>query len=167
MAEKAVPITAGQKAPAFDLESSTGRRIRLADFAGKRDVVLYFYPKADTPGCTKQACGFRDARTAYENAGVAVLGISPDPAAKVKKFADKFTLNFPLLADPDHAVADAYGVWGEKRFMGRKYMGVARTTFLIGKDGVIRHVFEDVKPDGHDAEVLAWLRDNPPPSRPR
>src|SRR3712207_6657386 len=99
MPEKAVPLTAGVKAPPFDLESSTGRRIRLADFAGKQDVVLYFYPKADTPGCTKQACGFRDARAAYERAGVAVLGISPDPAAKVKKFSDKFALNFPLLAD--------------------------------------------------------------------
>ena len=157
MAEKAAPITAGQPAPAFDLESSTGARIKLSDFAGKRDVVLYFYPKADTPGCTKQACGFRDARGQYEKAGVAVLGISPDPAAKVTKFAKKFGLNFPLLADPDHAVADAYGVWGEKRFMGRRYMGAARTTFVIGKDGVIRHVFEDVKPAGHEAAVLEWL----------
>ena len=157
MAEKAVPITAGRRAPAFDLESSTGERIRLADFVGKRDVVLYFYPKADTPGCTKQACGFRDARVAYEKAGIAVLGISPDPVAKVKKFSDKFALNFPLLADPDHAVAEAYGVWGEKKFMGRRYMGAARTTFVIGKDGMIRHVFEDVKPAGHEAQVLEWL----------
>ena len=160
MAEQAVPIKAGRNAPAFDLESSTGERIRLADFASKRDVVLYFYPKADTPGCTKQACGFRDARAAYEKAGAAVLGISPDPVKNVKKFSDKFTLNFPLLADPDHAVADAYGVWGEKKFMGRRYMGVARTTFVIGKDGVIRHVFENVKPAGHDAEVLDWLAAN-------
>ena len=157
MAEKAVPLKAGSMAPAFDLEASTGHRIKLADFAGRRDVVLYFYPKADTPGCTKQACGFRDARTRYENAGVAILGISPDPVAKVKKFADKYGLNFPLLADPDHAVADAYGVWGEKQFMGRRYMGAARTTFVIGRDGVIRHVFEDVKPAGHEDAVLEWL----------
>ena len=160
MAEKAVPIKSGEAAPAFDLESSTGERIKLADFAGQRDVVLYFYPKADTPGCTRQACGFRDARTAYEKAGVVVLGISPDPVAKVKKFAVKYTLNFPLLADPDHAVADAYGVWGEKKFMGRRYMGAARATFIIGKDGMIRHVFDGVKPAGHDEEVLAWLRAN-------
>ena len=160
MAEKAVPIKAGRAAPAFELESSTGRHVRLSDFAGRQDVVLYFYPKADTPGCTTQACGFRDARAAYERAGVAVLGISPDPVAKVKKFANKFALGFPLLADPDHAVADAYGVWGEKRFMGRRYMGVARTTFVIGRDGVIRHVFEDVKPAGHDAAVLEWLAAN-------
>jgi peroxiredoxin Q/BCP len=157
MAEKAVPMTAGQPAPAFDLESSSGRRVKLSDFAGRQDVVLYFYPKADTPGCTRQACGFRDARAAYERANVAILGISPDPVAKVKRFADKFALNFPLLADPDHAVADAYGVWGEKKFMGRKYMGVARTTFVIGKDGLIRHVFADVKPAGHEAAVLEWL----------
>src|SRR4051812_40799044 len=123
---------AGQPPPPFDLEDSTGRRTRLADFAGKRTVVLYFFPKADTPGCTKEACGFRDALADYDKASVAVLGISPDPQSKVKKFADKFHLNFRLLADPDHAVADAYGVWGEKKFMGRKYMGVLRTTFVIG-----------------------------------
>lgn len=156
----AVPIGVGAKAPAFDLESSTGQRIKLADFAGRQTVVLYFYPKADTPGCTKQACGFRDAAAAYDKANVAVLGISPDPQKKVKKFADKFTLNFPLLADADHSVADQYGVWGEKKFMGRKYMGVLRTTFVIGKDGKVRHVFENVKPEGHDQQVLDWLRDN-------
>src|SRR4051812_5456087 len=156
--KKASPIHVGSKAPAFDLESSTGERIKLADFAGKQTVVLYFYPKADTPGCTKQACGFRDALAAYDKAKVAVLGISPDPANKVTKFSGKFHLNFPLLADPDHGVADAYGVWGEKKFMGRAYMGAARTTFVIGKDGVIRHVFKNVKPEGHDQEVLAWLK---------
>jgi peroxiredoxin Q/BCP len=154
------PVAAGSKAPAFDLESSTGQRIKLADFAGKQSVVLYFYPKADTPGCTKQACGFRDAIASYKKAKVPVLGISPDPVAKVKKFADKFQLNFPLLADPDHAVADNYGVWGEKRFMGRKYMGVLRTTFVIGPDGKVRQVFQNVKPEGHDQQVLDWLKDN-------
>src|SRR3954467_9198654 len=144
-----IPKT-GSKAPSFKLPPSNRHTISLADFAGKKTVVLYFYPKADTPGRTKEACGFRDALADYDRANVAVLGISPDPANKVKKFADKFHLNFPLLADPDHAVADRYGVWGEKKFMGRAYMGAARTTFVIGADGVIRHVFENVKPEGHD-----------------
>jgi thioredoxin-dependent peroxiredoxin len=157
---KPSPIAAGRHAPAFDLESSAARRIRLDDFHGKQTVVLYFYPKADTPGCTTQACGFRDALAAYDKANVVVLGISPDPMAKVQKFADKFHLNFPLLADPDHAVADEYGVWGEKRFMGRRYMGVARTTFVIGPDGKIRHVFENVKAAGHDQEVLRLLAES-------
>src|SRR5437868_15056977 len=117
----------GKKAPAFHLMSSTGKEIALDDLKGKK-VVLYFYPRADTPGCTKEACGFRDALAEYDKAKLVVLGISPDPVAKVAKFAKKFHLNFTLLADPDHAVADAYGVWGEKRFMGRKYFGVRRTT---------------------------------------
>jgi thioredoxin-dependent peroxiredoxin len=151
------PIPTGGPAPSFELDASTGQRIKLSDFAGKNTVVLYFYPKADTPGCTKQACGFRDARAAYEKVGVVVLGISPDPIAKVKRFAEKFRLNFPLLADPDHSIADQYGVWGEKKFMGRRYMGVARTTFVIGKDGRIAHVFENVKAAGHEQEVLRWL----------
>ena len=157
---KASPLPAGKRAPAFDLESSAGRRIKLDDFAGKQSVVLYFYPRADTPGCTKQACGFRDAAAEYRKANVAVLGISPDPQAKVKKFADKFKLNFPLLADPDHVVAEQYGVWGEKKFMGRKYTGALRTTFVIGPDGKVRQVFQNVKPEGHEQQVLDWLRDN-------
>ena len=157
---KASPLPAGKRAPKFDLESSTGSRIKLDDFAGKQTVVLYFYPKADTPGCTKEACGFRDALADYDKANVAVLGISPDPANRVKKFADKFHLNFPLLADPDHAVAEQYGVWGEKKFMGRKYLGAHRVTFVIDKEGTVRHVFENVKPVGHDEEVLDWLKDN-------
>jgi len=156
-AKPPTPIPAGGPAPAFELDASTGQRIKLSDFAGKNTVVLYFYPRADTPGCTKQACGFRDAGAAYEKAGVVVFGISPDPIAKVKRFAEKFRLNFPLLADPDHAIADQYGVWGEKKFLGRRYMGVARTTFVIGKDGSIAHVFQNVKAAGHKQEVLRWL----------
>jgi peroxiredoxin Q/BCP len=155
--KKASPISVGAVAPAFDLESSTGGRVLLSDYSGKRTVILYFYPKADTPGCTKQACGFRDAAGAYDKAKLVVLGVSPDPVKKVTRFAEKFSLAFPLLADPDHAVADAYGVWGEKKFMGRRYMGVARTTFVIGKDGTILHVFENVKPVGHEQEVLDWV----------
>jgi thioredoxin-dependent peroxiredoxin len=157
MAEQNGMPQAGQKAPEFRLPSSTGREISLDDLAGKI-VVLYFYPRADTPGCTKEACGFRDALADYDKANVAVLGISPDPAEDVRKFSDKFHLNFPLLADADHAVAEKYGTWQEKSMMGRKYMGAVRTTFVIGKDGRIMHVFEKVKPEGHDQEVLNWLR---------
>ena len=150
----------GQSAPTFKLPASTGQTISLADFKGKQPVVLYFYPKADTPGCTKEACGFRDALADYQKTKIAVLGISPDPVEDVKKFSDKFHLNFPLLADADHSIADAYGVWVKKQNYGKEYMGVARTTFLIGKDGKILNVFEKVKPEGHDQEVLAWLKEN-------
>jgi len=155
--ESAAPAP-GTKAPAFALPASNGKTISLSDFAGKQAVVLYFYPRADTPGCTKEACGFRDALADYDRANVAVLGISPDPVADVTRFAGKYHLNFPLLADADHAVAEAYGVWGEKSMYGKKYWGVARTTFVIGKDGRIAHVFEKVKPEGHDRQVLDWLR---------
>src|SRR3954452_305654 len=148
----------GGKAPAFKLPSSTGETIDLKDYAGKT-VVLYFYPKADTPGCTKEACGFRDAIASYKKIDAAVFGISPDPVEDVTKFAEKFKLNFPLLADADHSVADAYGVWGEKSMYGKKYFGVLRTTFII-KDGKIAHVFEKVKPEGHDQEVLNYLSAN-------
>jgi peroxiredoxin Q/BCP len=154
----------GSKAPSFKLPASNGQTISLADFAGKKIVVLYFYPKADTPGCTKEACGFRDALADYDRANVAVLGISPDPVEAVTKFAGKFHLNFPLLADADHAVTDKYGVWQEKSMYGRKYWGAARTTFVIDKAGRITHVFEKVKPDGHDREVLEWLKSVGSPS---
>ena len=150
-------MTAGSKAPTFKLPSSTGETIDLKDYRGKK-VVLYFYPRADTPGCTKEACGFRDAIAGYKKLGVPVFGISPDPIADVKKFSDKFKLNFPLLADEDHSVTEKYGVWQEKSMYGKKYMGAARTTFIIGEDGKIEHVFEKVKPEGHDQEVLEYLR---------
>src|SRR5690242_10636133 len=150
----------GRKAPKFALPASTGAEISFQDFVGEKVVALYFYPKADTPGCTVEACGFRDALADYDRARVAVLGISPDPAERVRKFADKFHLNFPLLADANHAVAEKYGVWQEKKFMGRKFMGVVRTTFVIGKDGKVAHVFNKVKPAGHDREVLGWIREN-------
>ena len=123
-------------------------------------LVLYFYPKADTPGCTKQACGFRDAAADYDAAKVAVLGVSPDAPAAVTKFAAKFRLNFPLLADADHAVAERYGVWQQKTMWGRRYMGVVRTTFVIDRQGTIVRVFEKVKPEGHDREVLGWVKAN-------
>jgi peroxiredoxin Q/BCP len=147
----------GDKAPTFKLPSSTGETINLADSKGKR-VVLYFYPHADTPGCTKEACGFRDAIAGYKKLDVPVYGISPDPVKDVTKFAEKFKLNFPLLADEDHAITEKYGAWQEKSMYGKKYMGAARTTFIIGPDGKIEHVFEKVKPEGHDQEVLAYLQ---------
>jgi thioredoxin-dependent peroxiredoxin len=150
----------GKSAPKFKLGSSTGNEIALDDFKGKQSVVLYFYPKADTPGCTKESCGFRDALADFDKANIAVLGISPDPVKDVDKFSKKFELNFPLLADADHAIAEKYGVWVEKSMYGKKYMGVARTTFVIGKDGKIVHVFDKVKPEGHDQEVLAWVKEH-------
>ena len=150
-------INVGSKAPTFKLPASNGETIDLADYKGKR-VVLYFYPRADTPGCTKEACGFRDAIASYKKLDIPVFGVSPDPIDDVKKFADKFQLNFPLLADADHAVTEKYGAWQEKSMYGKKYMGAARTTFVIGTDGKIEHVFEKVKPEGHDQEVLEYLR---------
>jgi peroxiredoxin Q/BCP len=146
----------GDLAPNFELPDQQGNRVRLSDLKGK-PVVLYFYPKADTPGCTTQACGVRDHRADYDHAGAVVLGVSPDPVKKVKAFDDKYGLAFPLLADADHFVAEAYGVWGEKSMYGRKYMGVERTTFVIGADGVIQEVFRRVKPAQHDELVLGAL----------
>jgi peroxiredoxin Q/BCP len=150
-------LAEGKAAPRFDLASSTGKLVKLADYSGKSRVVLFFYPKADTPGCTKEACGFRDAIASYKKLNVPVFGISPDPVDAVTKFAEKFKLNFPLLADEDHAICEKYGVWQEKSMYGRKYWGAARTTFVIGADGKIEKVFEKVKPEGHDREVLEYL----------
>jgi len=147
----------GEKPPVFSLPSSDGETVDLAALLGKHPIVLYFYPKDDTPGCTTQACGFRDSAASYKKAGAIVLGVSPDPVDRVTKFARKFHLNFPLLADADHAISERYGVWQEKSMYGKKYMGIARTTFLIGKNAKILHVFEKVKPAGHEAEVLEKL----------
>jgi peroxiredoxin Q/BCP len=146
----------GDKAPDFTLPDQSGEPVTLSELRGKA-VVLYFYPKADTPGCTTQACGVRDHREGYSQAGAVVLGVSPDPVKKLAKFADKFTLGFPLLADEDHAVAEAYGVWVEKSMYGRTYMGNERSTFVIGPDGVIKDVFRKVKPAEHDSLVLGAL----------
>lgn len=149
-------IDAGSKAPAFTLPTDDGSSVSLTDFAGKK-VVLYFYPKDDTSGCTTQACEFRDSWRAVQKAGAVVLGVSPDGVASHQKFRDKYDLPFPLLADEDHAVAERYGVWGEKSMYGRKYFGVLRTTFIIDEEGRIARVFEKVTPKGHAAEVLAAL----------
>ncbi len=149
-------IEQGEQAPDFELSDQDGKTVRLSALRG-RPVVLYFYPKADTPGCTTQACGVRDHRSDYDTAGATVLGVSPDPVKAVKSFADKYDLGFTLLADPDHAVCDAYGVWVEKSMYGRTYWGNSRTTFLIDGDGVVRHVIPKVTPKTHDDEVLAAI----------
>ncbi len=149
-----MPISAGIPAPDFELLDDSNQTRRLTDFRGQR-VVLYFYPKDDTPGCTKEACNFRDDYSAYEQAGITVLGISPDSVESHQKFKAKFQLPFALLADEGHKVCDAYGTWGPKKFMGKEYEGVLRTTFLIGPQGTIVRVFENVRPAEHSAEVLA------------
>jgi peroxiredoxin Q/BCP len=146
----------GDIAPDFEAETDTGDVLRLADFRGKR-VVLYFYPKADTPGCTTEACGFRDDFSAYEKLDAVILGVSPDTVKKQSNFKGKHDLPFPLVADVDHKVAELYGVWQLKKMMGREYMGVVRTTFIIDKEGKISHVFEGVKPKQHSGEVLEAL----------
>ena len=148
----------GMKAPGFNLVSSEGKKIELQDFLDRQKVVLYFYPKDDTPGCTVEACGFRDKFRDIEKQGAVILGVSPDNEAKHKKFISKFELPFTLLCDEDKKLSEAYGVWVEKSMYGKKYMGVARTTFIIGKDGKIEKIFEKVKPDGHNEEVLAFLK---------
>jgi thioredoxin-dependent peroxiredoxin len=149
-------LEADQDAPDFTLPDQDGRELTLSELRGQT-VVLYFYPKADTPGCTIQACGVRDRSGEYDAAGARVIGISPDPVGEVKKFADKFGLEFTLLADADHAVAEAYGTWGEKSMYGKTYMGVTRATFLIDPEGRIAKVFPKVSPKTHDDVVLEAL----------
>ncbi|MCP3100616.1 thioredoxin-dependent thiol peroxidase [Myxococcus sp. K15C18031901] len=147
---------AGDAAPGFQLPDQDGNTVTLSQFAGK-DVVLYFYPKDDTPGCTVEACNFRDEHSALTAAGAVVLGVSADGTASHRKFATKFNLSFPLVADTGHTLSDAYGVWGEKSLYGRKFLGITRATFLIGPDGKVKQVWPKVKVDGHVAEVLAAL----------
>src|SRR3712207_1585014 len=149
-------IETGEQAPDFELPDQDGATVRLADLRGRR-VVLYFYPRADTPGCTTQACGIRDRFGEYEQAGAAVVGVSPDTVADVKRFHDKQSLNFTLLADADHAVAEQYGVWAEKTNYGKTYWGVQRATFLLDEEGVVRHVIPKASPKTHDDEVLGAL----------
>ncbi len=152
----------GDTAPDFELPDQDGNPVKLSDLRGQ-PVVVYFYPKADTPGCTTQACGVRDHRADYAKAGARVLGISPDPVKKVKKFHDKQALDFTLLADEDHAVAEAYGVWVQKSMYGRTYWGNERTTFIVGPDGKVAEVLQKVKPAEHDARGLAALGELSPP----
>jgi peroxiredoxin Q/BCP len=149
-------VSEGEPAPDFTATTDGGERVSLSDFRG-RPVVLYFYPKDDTPGCTVQARGIRDAYAEFELAGAVVLGVSPDDEAQHAKFKEKYGLPFTLLADPEHEVAERYGTWGEKQYMGKTYMGVSRTTFLVAPDGTVAKVMHNVKPDTHADDVLAAL----------
>ena len=150
-------LSEGDKAPEFTLQADDGSKVTLADLKGS-PVVLYFYPADDTPGCTREACAFRDRAAELKKLGAKVFGVSPDSVASHVKFRNKFQLNFPLLVDPDHAVAEKFGAWREKNMYGKKSMGIARSTFLIDKEGVIRKAWKAVKVDGHDEQVLEALR---------
>lgn len=147
----------GNLAPTFTLQDQDGNPVSLKDFKGKKNVVLYFYPKAMTPGCTVQACGIRDHQEAFERLDTVVLGLSPDAVARLPRFIEKHQLNFTLLSDEDHAVAEKYGCWGMKKFMGKEYMGLIRTTFIIGKDGRLLKVMDKFKTKTHHEDVLAQL----------
>lgn len=152
----------GNMAPAFSLKDQNGDTVSLKDFKGSKNVVLYFYPKAKTPGCTVQACGIRDTQGELAERDTVVLGVSPDPVSKLKKFEEnpkkeEAPLNFTLLSDEDHAIADKYGAWGLKKFMGREFDGILRTTFIIGKDGRLKHVMEKVNTKRHHEDVIALL----------
>jgi peroxiredoxin Q/BCP len=149
-------IPVGSPAPDFTLQDETGEKVTLSQLQGK-PVILYFYPKDDTPGCTTEACNFRDDYTDFEKAGVRIIGVSPDTPESHMKFKRKYDLPFPLLSDPDHKVCDLYGVWGPKKFMGKSYEGVLRTTYLISSNGTILHVFENVKPADHSKQILSLL----------
>lgn len=151
-------IEAGAKAPDFTLPADDGTKVKLSALRGS-PVVLYFYPKDDTPGCTKEACAFRDASKEFKKLGARVYGISPDDITSHGKFRDKFQLNFPLLVDTDHKIAEKYGAWREKNMYGKKSMGIARSTFIIDSDGKVARVWKAVKVDGHDAAVLAALKE--------
>ena len=147
----------GNMAPAFTLQDQNGDKVSLKDFRDKSNVVLYFYPRAMTPGCTVQACGIRDSQQQLADIDTVVLGVSPDPVNKLQRFIDKQELNFTLLSDEDHKIAEKYGVWGLKKFMGRESMGILRTTFIIGKDGRLKSIMEKVKTKTHHDDVLAIL----------
>jgi len=149
----------GNLAPAFSLPDQDGNKVSLKQFQGRQNVVLYFYPKAMTPGCTVQACGIRDSRKELAKLDTVVLGISPDPVAKLARFIDKQDLNFTLLSDEDHAVADKYGAWGLKKFMGREFMGILRSTFIVGKDGRLKHIMSKVNTKTHHEDVIALIRE--------
>jgi len=148
----------GNLAPAFSLQNQDGKLISLKEFKGKKNVALYFYPKASTPGCTTQACGIRDTAAEFAKLNTVVLGVSPDSPLKLTKFIQKYDLNFDLLADEDHSIAEKYGVWGLKKFMGREFMGILRTTFVINKDGKLSHIMDKVNTKSHDQDLIEILR---------
>lgn len=146
----------GNKAPAFSLLNQRNEKVKLADLKGKK-VVVYFYPKALTPGCTTQACALRDSKKELQDRNVVVLGVSPDPVEKLQKFIDKHELNFDLLSDPDHVIAEKYGVWGLKKFMGKEFMGIIRTTFIVDEDGRLQGVLDKFKTASHHDTLIEWL----------
>ena len=150
----------GNMAPAFTLVDQDGNKVSLKDFKGKKNVVLYFYPKAMTPGCTVQACGIRDYKKQFAKANTVVFGISPDDPSKLQRFIEKQDLNFTLLSDPDHKVADKYGSWGPKKFMGKEYDGILRQTFIIGKDGRLKGIMDKLKTKSHHDDVLDFINEN-------
>ncbi len=156
MAEK--ELTAGDKAPAFSLKNTEGKTVKLSDFKGKK-LVLYFYPKDLTPGCTKEACAFRDDYSVLKKRGIEVVGVSADDAASHQKFTEKYSLPFTLLSDPDHTMIEKYGAWGEKNMYGKKYMGIMRMTYVIDEDGKIAYVFKKVKPETHSQDVLKVIEE--------
>jgi peroxiredoxin Q/BCP len=147
----------GNMAPAFTALNQDGDKVSLKQFKGDKNVALYFYPRAMTPGCTVQACGIRDSKKAFAKLNTVVLGVSPDPVAKLGKFIEKQKLNFTLLSDEDHAITEKYGAWGLKKFMGREFMGVLRSTFIIGKDGRLKHIMDKVKTKSHHDDVMALI----------
>ncbi|GAB4021677.1 MAG: thioredoxin-dependent thiol peroxidase [Bdellovibrio sp.] len=153
-------LTENKVAPAFSLLNQDEEKVSLKDFKGEKNVVLYFYPKAMTPGCTVQACGIRDTAKKWSKIDTVVLGVSPDEPKRLAKFTEKEKLNFTLLSDPDHAVAEKYGVWGLKKFMGKEHMGILRTTFIIGKDGKIKHIMDKVNTKTHHDDVYNWISEN-------
>ncbi|EAS47449.1 bacterioferritin comigratory protein [gamma proteobacterium HTCC2207] len=150
----------GTPASDFSLFNQRGEKVSLADFRGVKNVLLYFYPKAMTPGCTVQACGIRDSKDQFAELDTVVMAVSPDSVDRLVKFEDKQELNFTLLSDEDHQVTESYGAWDMKKFMGREYMGVLRSTFVIGKDGLIKHVMPKVKTKTHHDDALAWIKEN-------
>lgn len=150
----------GNKAPAFSMLNQKGEKVSLKDFAGKKNVVLYFYPKAMTPGCTVQACGIRDTKRKFTSKDTVVLGVSPDAPERLQRFIDRDKLNFDLLSDPEHKITEKYGMWGLKKFMGKEYMGVIRSTFIIGKDGKLKHIMDKVKTKTHHDDVLDFIKEN-------
>lgn len=150
----------GNLAPAFTLIDQDGNKVSLKDYKNKKNVVLYFYPKAMTPGCTVQACSIRDSKKEFSKLKTVVLGVSPDPVDKLQRFIEKKELNFTLLSDEDHKIADKYGSWGPKQFMGKKYDGILRQTFIIGKDGKLKHIFDKVKTKTHHDDVINFIKEN-------
>ena len=150
----------GNLAPAFSLVDQDENKVSLKDFKGKKNVVVYFYPKALTPGCTTQACAIRDSKKKFDKSKTVILGISPDAPKKLMNFTEKKDLNFTLLSDEDHKIAEKYGVWGLKKFMGREYMGIHRMTFIIGKDGRLKHIMEKVNTKTHHEDVLQYIKEN-------